>query len=293
MGIFSSISNAVSKAVTTVKSAVSSYVNTPAKTQYSLKDQIQGTIKNPLPTLLGTPPTAMPISQGSFTTQIALPTSLKSSAVSLVKQAVIPETIKGAVVRTGLGVGAVMASSALIESPKMRDDALRLPQSIWKAGTGLGSMYEDPSLKNIANVGKENPLLTAASAAAILLVGSKVLQGYSSWTGSQAAKRAADATEDLVKQGNKDTPPPKDKIAEVTDKPSSSQTIVNIYNQPPPATDILEKPLTPIPTGGSVTTEQVQTPKKKTTKKKAKKKKPKKKSKKYIKKKKPKRKKRK
>jgi hypothetical protein len=293
MGILSAISSAVTKATTAVKTYLTA---TPTK-QYSLQDQLQATIKNPIkalstPTVLST--------KGQTITSIAMP----SSSISLGKtitQNVIAELTAKPLKTAAIGVvsagAATIAGSALLQSPKLRNDVISAPKELVTTGTCIATLRENPSLTALKDCVTKNPVISAAAAAALLVGGAKVVQGFSTWSNTNAMNKNTDATlKNLEDNKNGNT---EKEITAAAPNSGGGTTIVNVYNtQPEPVPIAAVNPIAPTP---EPIKEVSPTPKpkkkkaaakkKKAKKKKAKKKaKPKKKSKKYIKKKKAKRK---
>jgi len=72
-------------------------------------------------------------------------------------------TTKAAVI-----TGGIVGGSFLTTSEKAQQDLTNLPSSLSNFGSNLGQFYDNPSLKSAADIVKENPLISAATAAGII-----------------------------------------------------------------------------------------------------------------------------
>jgi hypothetical protein len=168
--------------------------------------------------------------------------------------------------------------SVVLRSEKLTAAAVKTPGAVNQFSADISTAIDNPSVNNIINIGKNNPLLTSLAIAAGTLVVSKA----ASTAATIANTNAVNASNDLAK----DT---KDKVVELAGgNAGAGTTIINNYIQPPPAGLISQGSPSPSQPPAAAVVKKTATKKKAKPKKKAAKKKakPKKKSKKYIKKKK-------
>jgi hypothetical protein len=202
MGLFSSIGNLVSKAastvvavgktlvsdvkgglnllsavavkpVTTVK-AVASYISNPSTATANKVVSAVKTVENRsagqniVSTVVNTGVAAAAvIGAGAAATEIAAVGIVP--AITSVVQKLVPTTVKGALVETGLIAGGIVATSAVMSSDKIQNAVEDLPSNLAGFGAGIGKTIQEPTLENGLALLKEHPGLSAAAAAALLV----------------------------------------------------------------------------------------------------------------------------
>jgi len=77
-------------------------------------------------------------------------------------------TIKGAATAVVVGSGAIIGTSILTSSPKAVTAVVKTPGNLSNFGANIGAAIEQPSIESGMKILKENPGLSAASAAALL-----------------------------------------------------------------------------------------------------------------------------
>jgi len=205
MGLFSSLVSAAKTAVSKVISSEKKYIsdiktgNLPAvaKTAATKVLGFQVATAAAAATILGGPTAAKVAAK-------ALP-ALGGATIKAIKSPV--QTAKTA---AGLGVSAV-AISALSSSKKAQAAVIKTPSSLVNFGTNIGKAIDSPSLSNVANIAKENPVLSAAAVAGAALV-----------VGKAAGTAATLANTKAIKEGNEIAQLPRPSVGMVSPTPSPS-----------------------------------------------------------------------
>lgn len=93
--------------------------------------------------------------------------------IPAITKAVIPTTLKGAVLETGavLVGGGIVASNPL----KALDVVAKTPQGLANVGVNIGNLASNPSIENAKNLVVENPVIVGLAAAAGLAIGAKTI----------------------------------------------------------------------------------------------------------------------
>lgn len=131
--------------------------------------------------------------------------------------------------KTALLVSAPIVTNALIASPKLREAAINAPDSLANFGSNVGGLVEDPSLKNLEKIAKENPIITTVAGATGLVAlgaaGRGVAGIVATVQNTQALKENRKQSDGLLTtESNK-----KSESGPVLTTPLSAQPLTTIY----------------------------------------------------------------
>ena len=183
MGLFSFIKKAVTSVVTTVKSIVTPkpapVVSTPIKTNPPIstpkpKENIITKTLTKAFTALAT----NPVVQAIYGQPKALEKDLATKAVVTAGGATAIMTGGASLIPIALATtGGVIATNALIESPKLANQAKNVitKTDVSKFGSDIGAFAENPSLSTAKAIAVNNPYLTGAVAVAGAFVTAKMI----------------------------------------------------------------------------------------------------------------------
>lgn len=100
-----------------------------------------------------------------------------------------------------------IATSALLSSKKLRSAAINLPSTQAELGADIGYFAENPSLENLENIFKDNPVASSVAGAAVLgAVGLGAAGLISTISNTQAIKSNTKATKKAIEAFNIQSP---------------------------------------------------------------------------------------
>jgi hypothetical protein len=192
MGILSNIKNlfkeggALGRTTPEQEAAIRARQATETKTQK---------IVSVIPLALG----ASAISSAFSAGRIAVTKTIQAIAPKII-QAVTPKTLLG---KIGGATAVVVGAPLLAESSKARDVVSQLPGQVTNLptfGADVGSYIDNPSEEKLKKIAKENPLLLAAIAAAVVVAGGKALMIYNQWKQKELLGEIKDTLQNDVPQ---------------------------------------------------------------------------------------------
>lgn len=166
MGILSSIKKAAVKVLDTNQAIFSSPITTLTK---GLSAGIAETkAKTPTKSAIDVLKTTAVAAAAILTAG----TSAGRAGAVAIGKSLAPKTIKGGVVTA---VAGTVAAGALVSSPKIREQTVQAPSSLFNFGADVGKLVESPSLSNAKDVIVENPLASGIIGAGAALLAAPVV----------------------------------------------------------------------------------------------------------------------
>lgn len=192
MGLLSSVLGGIEKGLTKVEEVVKKvYSSTLAKIP-GVEKAKQFVENNPSSVIVG-------LGVGSAVAKVGVSASAKLAAAAApsVARSIIPATTKGKVITAAV---ALPVAGAVIKQPAATLGAVsKLPTGLVNVGGNIAELAVNPSLENVKNLVKENPVIVGAAAAVALGAGAAKL--IPALAVSEQTKAIKEQTKAIEQQG--------------------------------------------------------------------------------------------
>lgn len=217
MGLLSSIGKGIVKVLDINKAAFTNPVTLVTKgVDAAVKQSNSYTPAQAVPKILATTATVA----GAVLTA---GTSLGRTAAVTVAKTLVPKTAKGVI---ATAVAAPVVVGVLSSSSKAREGLISAPSSLANVGSNIGKVIENPTIENVKETFKENPVAaTLIAAAPLAIVGGGISGTVASIANTAAVKENTKASTPSAPAISPDTVTVVDKSSQFKAMPVPTETV--------------------------------------------------------------------